>query len=208
MYRIIDILSDSDSREAVVVCDSGRFRITTHDLESMGLSEGDTLDEESYSLLCEAGDRLFCIKKSFEYLSYGDLSRRQLFDKLKKKFSPELSQSVCELLTERGYLDDLRLAKRYAETFYEFKNMGLARIRNELYRRGIAREDIQEALSRYEGEDQVPRVLEYAEKKYDLSGISDRKYRQKVFSGLMRAGFSCEDITDALNRYESERSWQ
>ena len=45
-------------------------------------------------------------------------------------------------MVERGYINDSRLAERYTETFYEFKNMGLNKIRNELYRRGISKEDI------------------------------------------------------------------
>ncbi len=208
MYRITQILTDPNSNEALVTCEGERYRITCFDLETMGISEGDTLDEDAFALLCESGEWLSCIKKSFDHLSYGDLSRRQLFDKLKRKFPESLCESVCDLLTERGYIDDLRLAKRYAQTFYEFKNMGLARIRNELYRRGIGREEICEALSEYEELDQVPRVLEYATKKYDLTEISDRKYRQKVFAGLIRAGFSSEDVSDALSRYESEQSWQ
>lgn len=208
MYPVTRIISDDGSKEVYVVCGDGGYRITQHDFTEMEISEGDVLSEEEYAQLIEASDRLRCVKKAFEYLSYGDLSVKQLYDKLCRKFPKELSMDVAELMREHSYVDDRKLACRYAETFYVFKNFGLIKIREELYRRGIGKEDTEAALAPYIQEDQVPRVIEYAKKKYELSGLSDPKYRRKVYSGLMRAGFACSDITDALNKIESEQIWQ
>jgi regulatory protein len=155
-------------------------------------------------LLANAAERLSCIKKAFDFLSYGDLSERQLRDKLSKKFDKTLSADVAALFVERGYVDDARLAERYAETFYEFKNMGLSRIRKELYRRGISREHIEDALQKYELEDQSERIKEFIEKKYDVTRMNDIKYRQKVYSGAIRAGFSGSDVGDVIRNFESE----
>ena len=123
----------------------------------------------------------------------------------RKKFPAELSAEVASLFAERGYVDDARLAERYAETFYEYKNMGLGRIREQLYRRGISRENIENALAKYAEEDQYERIREYIAKKYDGERIaSDEKYRRKVYSGLLRAGFSSSDVSDVLRNIESE----
>lgn len=208
MYLITAVTSDENSKEVYVVCADEGYRITVHDAETIGICEGAELDGDSFAALCEAGERLACIKKAFDFLSYGDLSRRQLCERLCRKFSKEMSADVASLMEERGYIDDRRLAEKYAETFYVFKNMGLSRIKNELYRRGIGREDIESALARYENEPQAERALEYAKKKFDLTLVSDRKYRAKVYSALMRAGFSGGDISDALRDFESEQTWQ
>jgi SOS response regulatory protein OraA/RecX len=113
-------------------------------------------------------------------------------------------ESVASLLVERGYVNDARLAERYAETFYVFKNMGLKKIRNELYRRGISSDDIENALSKYETEDQSDRIEEFVRKKYDISRLDDANYRRKVYAGAMRAGFSSGDVCDFLRNFESE----
>ena len=205
MYRINGIRRSEGSNEVTVLCEGESFHVTTHDAESLGLAEGVVVDENGYVLLCEARERLACIQKAFTHLEYGDLSERQLRDKLRKKFPAELSGEVASLFAERGYVNDARLAERYAETFYEYKNMGLGKIREQLYRRGISRENIENALAKYAEEDQYERIREYIAKKYDGSQIaSDEKYRRKVYSGLLRAGFSSSDISDVLRNFESE----
>ncbi len=204
MLVIQRIYRDCNSNEAVVICDGESYRITVHDLETLSLEEGAQVEEETVELLEIAVERLACIKKAFEYLSYGDLSEKQLRDKLCRKFPKELSADVAELFVERGYVNDGKLAERYAETFYCFKNMGLGKIRNELYRRGISREDIDNALEKYKDEDQTERIEEFIKKKYDVSRLSDIKYRQKVYAGALRAGFNGSDVVDVLRKFESE----
>lgn len=204
MYTINAILRDENSNEAVVICNNESYRITVHDVNELAFKEGNDVGEDELDLLTEAVERLSCIKKAFDYLSYGDLSEKQLRDKLCRKFPKELSADVAQLFVERGYVDDAKLAERYAETFYEFKNMGLQRIRNELFRRGISRENIDNAVARYENEDQSERIGEFIKKKYDLSRMEDIKYRQKVYAGAVRAGFSGSDVGDFLRNFESE----
>ncbi|MBO5870482.1 MAG: RecX family transcriptional regulator [Clostridia bacterium] len=204
MYKIEAILRDNNSNEAVVIVGGNSYRITVHDLDTIGLEEGSLVDEKEIELLNEAVERLLCIKKAFDFLSYGDLSEKQLRDKLCRKFPRELSSDVARLFVERGYVNDARLAERYAETFYEFKNMGLQRIRNELFRRGISKDDIENAIAKYESEDQYERIEVFIRKKYDISKMNDIKYRQKVYSGALRAGFSGADIGDVLRNFESE----
>lgn len=198
------VYRDVNSNEAVIVCGGESYRITVHDLETLCIEEGTEIDESVISELEQATERLACIKKAFEYLSYGDLSEKQLRDKLCRKFPKELAADVASLFVERGYVNDARLAKRYAETFYCFKNMGLSKIRNELYRRGISREDIENALEEYENEDQTERIIEFINKKYDVSKLDDIKYRRKVYAGALRAGFNGSDIADVLRNFESE----
>ncbi len=204
MYTIKSVLRDDNSNEAVVILNSDSYRITVHDLEVLGFEEGSEISDEEVDALLEAVERLSCIKKAFDHLSYGDLSEKQLRDKLARKFSKELSSDVAQLFVERGYVDDAKLAERYAETFYEFKNMGLQRIRNELYRRGISRENIENAVAKYECESQTERIEEFIRKKYDISKLNDIKYRQKVYAGALRAGFSGSDVGDVLRNFESE----
>lgn len=204
MFKINAILRDENSNEAVVICNNESYRITAHDVDVLGIEEGEGIDENLLSNLCEAVERLNCIKKAFDFLSYSDLSEKQLRDKLCRKFPKELSADVAQLFVKRGYVNDARLAERYAETFYVFKNMGLQRIRNELYRRGISRDDIENAVEKYEYEDQTERIREFINKKYDVTRMDDIRYRQKVYAGAVRAGFSGSDVGDVLRNFESE----
>ena len=204
MYRVERVLRDEGSNEAVVISGAGTFRITVHDLDVIDIEEGSQIDEDIITSLQEGSERLSCIKKAFDFLSYGDLSERQLRDKLCRKFDKNLSEDVAALFVERGYVNDERLAERYAETFYEFKNMGIGKIKNELYRRGISREHIENAIAKYEDEDQAERIVEFINKKYDVEKMADEKYRRKVYAGAIRAGFSSSDVADVIRNFESE----
>jgi regulatory protein len=204
MEFVSEIRRSEDSNEAVVVCGSESYRITIYDLERLDIEVGTEVKDEMLEAVNGYVIRLKCIKKAFDYLSYGDLSEKQLRDKLKKKFSPDLAEDVAALFVERGYVDDARLAARYAETFYEFKNMGIGRIRVELQRRGISKDFIDDALAKYECEDQFERIEAFVRKKYDLSRLTDIKYRQKVYAGTIRAGFSSSEVGEFLRNFESE----
>ena len=125
MFTVTRIYKDENSNEVTVVCNGESYRITVFDFEALKLEEGAEIDEETLDHLTSSVERLSCIKKAFDFLSYGDLSEKQLRDKLCRKFSKELSADVASLFVERGYVNDNELAKRYAETFYEFKNMGI-----------------------------------------------------------------------------------
>jgi hypothetical protein len=172
MYKIDVLRRDENSNEVLVICCGEKYRITVHDLEILGLEDGDCIDEHGIEMLVEAGERLSCIKKAFDFLSYGDLSEKQLRDKLSKKFAKTLAQDVAALFVERGYVNDLDLARRYAETFYEFKNMGLSRIRNELFRRGISKENIEDAWLVeklwFEAEKEKGEISKSAEQEFDI----------------------------------------
>lgn len=204
MYTINAVYRDENSNEVVVVCNHKSYRITVRDFENLAVSENDIVDDDILDSLEEAVTRLSCIKKAFDFLSYGDLSEKQLRDKLCRKFDKALAADVASLFVERGYVNDAVLAERYAETFYEFKNMGLQRIRNELFKRGISREDIDNALEKYENLDQTERIYEFIRKKYDINKLDDIKYRQKVYAGSLRAGFSGSEVGDILRNFESE----
>lgn len=204
MFTVTRIYKDENSNEVTVVCNGESYRITVFDFEALKLEEGAEIDEETLDHLTSSVERLSCIKKAFDFLSYGDLSEKQLRDKLCRKFSKELSADVASLFVERGYVNDNELAKRYAETFYAFKNMGIGRIRNELYKRGISKEDIDDAVFQYSELDQSERIEAFITRKYDMSRIDDIKYKQKVYTGAIRAGFSSSDIVDVIRKFESE----
>jgi alanine racemase len=139
-YIIEKVLLDSEKHEANIVCSGNSYLITQTDFESLGLSEGETLDEERFEQLCEADNKLSCIKKAFTHLSYGDMSAKKLTDKLCAKFDKQIVSEIIELLKKHGYLNDTSLAGKYAKSFYEFKHWGPGRIKSDLYARGFSKE--------------------------------------------------------------------
>ena len=204
MYTVERLFRDEEKHEALVDCkpeEGGRperFRVTLVDCDALGLDVGVVLSEESYALLCEAQERLACVQKAFVFLSYGDLSRKKLIEKLRRTFPPELCEQTADRLEERGYLDDLRLAERYAESYYEIRSYGPMRIRQELYGKGFTREVIEQALEPYQGLDHREKIAALLEKKYSREALSDPAVRRKASDWLRRSGYGWTEISEVL----------
>lgn len=208
MYIVERLFRDEEKHEALVDCrpegiatDAAkpeRFRITLADCDLLGLEAGVTLSEEAYEQLCGAQDRLACVQKAFVYLSYGDLSRKRLIEKLRRTFPPELCEQTADRLEERGYLDDLRLAERYAESYYEIRSYGPMRIRQELYGKGFSREVIEQVMEPYSELDHREKIAELLEKRFPRETLSDPAVRRKATDWLRRHGYGWSEISDVL----------
>lgn len=210
MFVVERVFRDEERHEALVDCrpeegvasgagKSERHRITLVECDRLGLEPGVTLSEETYALLLAAKSRLACVQKAFTFLSYGDLSRKKLTEKLRRTFPPELCRETVDLLEERGYLNDLRLAERYAESYYEVRSYGPMRIRQELYGKGFSAEVIEQVLEPYQAMDHRETVAALLEKKYDRESLADPAVRRKAADWLRRNGYGWSEISNVFD---------
>ena len=138
------------------------------------------------------------------------LSVKGLGDKLQEKgFSQEVVSETLTWLTERGYLNDEEFARLVIRS-YTGRGYGPMRLRQELYRRGVARELADTLVAQAPANEE--QIDEYIKKK--LRGRQpDRGTKKRVADGLLRRGFSYEEIRRGLDRWipeetEETESWQ
>jgi regulatory protein len=85
--------------------------------------------------------------RALKLLSKRRLSAHELEIRLrKKKVEEEDVVKVLERLKEYGYLDDLGYAKDFISDRLKFRPRGIRALRNELYKKGIKKEDIETAV--------------------------------------------------------------
>lgn len=197
---VTSVLCNTSSHEAVVRAGGEEYLITEADLNDICIAEGDYLTEEQLELLSARADRLACIKAAFSALSYSDMSSGKLVSKLSRRFGKELSQEVADLLSERGYINDAELAKRYASDYYNFRRWGPSRIRSELYSRRFRSEDISEALSEIETADHTENIEHLITAKYDAALLSDPDIRRRAAAYVYRCGYDSSDIYEVIAR--------
>lgn len=155
---------------------------------------GAPFGEQEIEALTLAAELIPAREKAYQYLGYGDLSRKRLYEKMTRfGIRPEVAEAACDSMEERGFIDDDRLARRLALRFAENKYWGPRRILPELLQRGIPMEQAREAVSELEL-DFTDSVRHHLETKYRGYDLQDRKIRQKVVQGLLRLGFDYEDI--------------
>ena len=134
-------------------------------------------------------------------LSYRALSAKMLRDKLLDRGHDEESADYAlAWLAERSLLDDAAFAESVVRS-YARKGYGAARIRQELTRRGVSREDAETAMQTFSPD--RAQILALLDKR--LRGdLSDRREIDKAVAALQRRGFSWGDIKGALEEYGEE----
>lgn len=210
--------------------DASIVRVGEGDVVSLGLYTGKELSEEDGESLNAAGERSRLMERAVNLLARRPMSRKELLDKLctpsrqkREKYpydklddgpDPELLQRQKEALRERAEgvadrLTDLGLLNdgEYARTVvchYAAKGYGPRKIRDELYRRGIPRENWEEAME--EREPDEAQVVKLARQK--LRGAEPtRENLKKVSDYLARRGYGWEEISSALDRIREEE-WE
>jgi len=125
-------------------------------------------------------------------MSKGDIRRRLV----SKGESDEAASEAADWLEKIGAVNDSDYASAIVK-HYCAKGYGLARVRDELYRRGIPRDLWDAALE--EAEAQEDAAVEFLNKK--LGGACERDDLRRAAAMLQRRGFSYDEARAAVNRY-------
>ena len=136
------------------------LRITESELLRFGLSIGLDIDDRTVVELQQSGARSETRVRAANMISSRPLSRKELSKKLKEKGAAEAdAESACDWLEEIGALNDAEYAAMLVR-HYGGMGYGEAKIRDELYRRGVPRELWEGALSQSpEAQEAIARVI-------------------------------------------------
>lgn len=171
--------------------------ITEHHLHT-----GRVLTDEDYDAACSDAVLTATKQRALRIIGMRPFSSQELYDRLVEKGEePHNSAAAVAWLCELHLLDDAQYADTVARHYAE-KGYGIARIKQELYRRKVPSalwETALEALPT--SEDKLDRLLRSKLR----SEHPDRKELKKAADALYRRGFSWEEIRAALARYQSER---
>ena len=180
--------------------DGSILRVGENEVIDFALYAGKELTEEESEKLLSSAHRSALKEKTLEFLTRKPQSRKELERKLLQwEASEEEATSICDRMEELGYLNDVAYAAQVVR-HYCAKGFGVKKLRDELYRRGVPRDLWDAALE--QANDPTDSIDAFVEKK--LAGKTpDRKELKKVSDALARRGFSWNDISEALRRYDA-----
>ncbi|MGI6745382.1 MAG: regulatory protein RecX [Acutalibacteraceae bacterium] len=179
----------------------GEYRLTVSDVfwRSGGIRDGDYIDEEGLAYLMGEAGFYHAYQNGIRLLSLRSYGKREMFLKLRRKHDEESAQRVADEFEKQGLIDDSAYAKELYEYLYNRKNWDTRRIRLELRARGISPEIIEASLCEDIDNDPVCRIIMLLNTKYSAS-LSDEKGKRRVFSSLMRMGYTRSDILSAFSQ--------
>ena len=168
-----------------------------------GLKPGDQVSDQELFELIQASDARRAQEKALYLLEYRNYSKRELTEKIARTAaSREAAQAAAGRMEELGLIDDRRFGEDYARELFSRKGYGARRAAQELRRKGLDQELVQELVEKYgspeQSEKNIRRVLE---KKYP-GWREDEKVRRRAFAALQRLGYSYQEVREAMGAGE------
>lgn len=140
---------------------------------------------------------------AYRLLTYRARSRKELEVNLRdREFGEAVIEAVVADLTRLGYLNDREFARQWAAGRIRLRGFGRRRIEQELRKKGIDRNVIQETLRWvFEDSPEADIAQEEAEKKLrSLTHFPLEVRRRRLAGHLERRGFPSGTIYDVLRR--------
>lgn len=205
--KITDITQQVKNPKRFSVFIDNRFSFGIHgaDLLHHKLEIGQALDAEMLAKIRYEVEFASARDSAVKYLGRGMKSTKQVRDKLsEKEYSAESIDEVVDLLTQKGYLDDVAYAIAFISQKTKLNNFGRFRIEQELRGKGVSERHIETAYENIDEDTQeddlttATRALEKKIRHKDIAQImKDPKELQKLKAFLARRGFGF-DIIDKV----------
>ena len=189
--------------------DGAILRLGSGEVAAFGLYAGMELSPELLERLNAAARQGRVRDKALDLIAARPLSRKELADKLTARprdrekaaaATAEEAAAAADWLEEMGYLNDADYARRVVE-HYSARGCGPAKLRDELYRRGVPRDCWDDALAAQEPPEGAIDAL--LQKKLRGADPSDPRALKRAADALARRGYRWEEIQEGLERYRA-----
>ncbi len=133
------------------------------------------------------------MKYAINYLVKYSATENKLYKKLiEKEFPSDVCKHIVARMVEYGYLNDHDYAERLVEC--KIKKLGKARLRAELYAKGINSDIISEVLDNTLDEDIQENALNVAGKWYNSHELETREDEAKFYRFMQYRGYDYSTI--------------
>ena len=136
------------------------------------------------------------LARAFRLLAAKPRSVAQLRERLLEKAAAEAVEPVIARLLDLGYLNDEKFAASFAHSRLTVKPLGRTRLRQDLQRKKLDQQTVEQALATaYEEQSEESLIERTLEKRLRLKGVpSSRAESKKLFDYLLRRGFSYDIV--------------
>ncbi len=206
-YQITDIkVRKNNLNKIQLYLDYELFAEIDYDVvKDLDLFVGKTILEPTLEII-EQNSKLSKAKnEAIRFLSYRPRSEWEVEKKLQeKKYQSEIIKKVISWLKNNNHINDYIFAKQWTRYLIDKKPAGKLKLRNELYKKGIDKEIINNVLASIfeQDEDELSFAHQLIKKK--LSSLQSKNLKLKlprIINILKSQGFSNSVIQTVYNEY-------
>lgn len=198
MPQITDITKTRRGTFTVEVSNGEKFSVSADIIADFGLYQGMELSEEELSETITSVQKRLAKSRAINILGTRLMSKNELASRLMKKGEPEdIAIDTAEWMERNSVINDEEYARAIVR-HYSKRGYGIARIKDELYKRGIER-DLRDEVLASDCPDGADTAYAYLQSKYKGADIGDAT--KKVTDSLFRRGFGWDEINSAVRRY-------
>lgn len=184
--------------------DSGEyFKIHVDLIVKYRLKAEIEISEDDFETILSEQNIIDGIQYGINKLSYGIDSIANFRNKLQlKEYNNQAIDIIINRLKESGYLDDSKFAIEYINYLKDKKKYGKIRIIQQLRKKGINEQIINDAISQIDFEvENIDDIIKLSEKKLRLvSGKSIEKQKQSLMMFLKNKGYSFNIAKEVIER--------
>lgn len=195
-------------RRSIFINGEFAFGVSEEMYVKYALYKGRVLTKELVEEVIREDEIYSCKQTAMRFLSRRMRSRQEVERKLAdKEYSPDAIAVTLEFLTRYGMLDDMEFARSFVNDQLLRRPVGRRRLREELRRKGLVKEEITETLDAAIGDDdELANAMTAAEKKAPSIRQDDpRKWERSMASFLANRGFGWDVIGKVLGRLREAR---
>ena len=193
--KITDITKTKKGFNALFAGDEFLFSVDDVVLYRNSIQIGSCFTQQELACISKQSQDAKAVDKAYTLLSSRMHSKKELYDKLLRKFEPENACYAVDKMQQLGLIDDTAFAQAKVDYLLNVKKQSLSAIRLKLSALGIDKDIINSVLLNFELDSQIDNISSLLQTKY-RSRLSTP---DKVVASLLRKGFKYGEIKRALN---------
>lgn len=198
---VTQIVELSKSRSKVYIEQEFAFVLYKGELRLYHIREGEEIAKQDYRTILEEVLPKRAKIRAMNLLKGREYTTAQLRSKLLQGYYPEpIVQQALDYVASFHYTDDLRYAVGYITCHETTKSR--KRLEMDLLKKGIEKETIEAAWRQWEEQggsrDEAAMIRRLLEKKHYDPAETDYRKQQKMYTFLLRKGFSGEQIRHVM----------
>lgn len=190
-------------RVNVYINEKYSFSLDISQVVDFKIKIGRVISEEELNEFKRASDFGKLYQRTLEWVLVRPRSEKEVYDYLykkiyEKKLDKKYIDTIVGRLKEKGYLNDLKFAEYYVENRFVKKGVSAKRLKMELAKKGISKENIEEVLadSERDDEEEIQKIIAKKRAKYT---------DEKLMQYLCRQGFSYDLVQKMIAKDEPNR---